>query len=73
MSIKFYPLGNFPASSSFSVSSSLSETNLGEVFTTTASFAEITSTSIIPAPVGTSGRDIIIDARDRTVISLEEE
>jgi hypothetical protein len=67
MSIKFYPLGNFPVSSSYSVSSSFSETNLGELLTTSASFAEITAFSITPAPRGEPGRDQLIEAKEELI------
>jgi hypothetical protein len=67
MSIKFYPLGNFPVSSSYSVSSSFSETNLGELLTTSASFAEVTAFSIIPAPRGEPGRNQLIEAKEELI------
>jgi hypothetical protein len=70
MSIKFYPLGNFPVSSSFSVTSSFSEVNLGELLTTSASFAEVTAFSIRPAPRGAPGREQLIDSRERDLIEL---
>jgi len=72
MSIKFYPLGNFPISSSFSVTSSFSEINLGELLTTSASFAATSSFSIIPAPRGVPGREEeqLIDARERELIQI---
>jgi hypothetical protein len=71
MSIKFYPLGNFPVSSSFSVTSSFSETNLGELLTTSASFAEETAFSIRPAPKGLPGREQLIDGRENNLIELD--
>lgn len=71
MSIKFYPLGNLPISSSFAVTSSFSLENIApEPLTTSASFAEVTAFSIRPAPKGEPGRNQLIDARERDLIDL---
>jgi hypothetical protein len=72
MSIKFYPLGNLPISSSFAVTSSFSLENIApEPLTTSASFAEVTAFSIRPAPKGPPGRDELIDSRERNLIELQ--
>jgi hypothetical protein len=67
MSIKFYPLGNFPVSSSFSVTASFSENNLGALLTSESKFAEETAFSITPAPRGNPGRDIVIEAKEELI------
>jgi len=67
MSIKFYPLGNFPVSSSFSVTSSFSEINLGVLLTSESKFAEETAFSITPAPRGIAGRDTAIEAKEELI------
>jgi hypothetical protein len=40
---------------------------LGELLTTSASFAEITAFSIIPAPRGELGRDQLIEAKEELI------
>lgn len=73
MSVKFTPGGNLPYSSSFAVSSSISDFNLGVITTNSASYAENAGFSLIPAPVGISGRNILFDATNKPLIELQPE
>jgi hypothetical protein len=76
MSIKYYPLGNLPISSSFAVTSSFSLNNEGgegNLLTNNVNIAETSSFSIIPAPKGSPGRFEVKYATGSSLIPLDEE
>lgn len=63
MSIKYIPLGDFPYSSSFAVTSSFAEKNIGGILNNaSASFVESASFSLTQGITGPAGKDLVIVA-----------
>lgn len=61
MGIKYSPLGDFPYSSSFSITASATDINSGSLLdTSSALFAESASTSLTPGIQGPPGNEVII-------------
>lgn len=67
MSIKYSPMANHPYSSSFAVTASIAESNLGVVVLETASYAEVAQVSLSPLEQGPPGKDLVVEA---TLIEL---
>jgi hypothetical protein len=61
MSIKYSPLANFPYSSSYAITASIAELNIGTLLNNqTASFVETAQFSLTLGEQGPPGKDLVI-------------